>query len=71
MSIKMGGYICDQCRVIIIEPDDGRGIYRAIVRLLENTNLVLRIYCPSCGEIVERTEHTMKLENPNFRRGTN
>lgn len=63
MGIKMGGYTCDKCNVIVIEPMDGRGIYRAVQNLLQNTNLTLRIYCPSCGKIKEYAEHTMLLKD--------
>lgn len=64
----MGGYICDKCRVILLYPEDPH--YLQAKLLLENPNIILRIFCKECGEIVERAEHTMKLEGSKVRDGT-
>lgn len=66
MAIKMGGYTCDKCDVVIVEPDNDEMLYRAIhamQNLLRNINLIFRIYCPTCGKIKEQVEWTMKLKD--------
>jgi RNase P subunit RPR2 len=61
MSIKMGGYLCDKCRQFIIYPTDPHYLQARL--LLENPNIMLRIYCKPCGDLKARVEHTMRLEN--------
>lgn len=65
MSIKMGGYICDRCRVVVLEPTEE--LYGAILTCLKP--LTIRIFCKECGEVVERVEHTMKLHGSKHREG--
>ena len=64
----MGGYICDKCRKVIFYPGT---IYYTLTKMLsEHPNSIFRIFCKECGEIVERAEHTMKLEGSKVRDGT-
>ena len=67
MSLKMGGYICDKCRKVIIDPNEE--LYGAILRF--KRPITIRIFCEECGEMVERVEHTMKLHGSKHREGTN
>lgn len=67
MSLKLEGYICDKCSKVILDILSSIIIQNIID---EKPGVICRIYCPSCGEIVKRAEHTMKLEGSTIRKGT-
>lgn len=50
--MKMGGYICDYCRVILLYPEDPH--YLQAKLLLENPNIILRIYCKECEKVIKK-----------------
>ena len=49
MGLKMGGYICDKCRVIILQPHD---ITKEFMKLYREHYML--VYCKSCGEVIEK-----------------
>ena len=60
MGLKMGGYICDRCGIVVVQMQEE--LYGALIRAADK-DIVIRIFCADCGDTVERAENYMKLKD--------
>jgi len=60
MALKMSGYICDKCSIVVIPR---HLITDAFAYICQIGPLTIRIYCVRCGDIVKRAEITMGLKD--------
>lgn len=63
MGLKMSGYICDKCRVLIIPLKKVDNIFLGLI-----STYTIRIYCEKCGAIIEKAENYMLLKDAGIER---
>lgn len=74
MGVKMSGYTCDKCDVLLLTPESTFKLMEIMATLnrvsldmrkhlkLEH-DAIVRIYCPTCAKTKEWAEHTMLLKD--------
>lgn len=62
MGIKMGGYICDNCRNVIIQPQSQ--VYGLLVKLISlDPTLPIYIYCNDCNKQMQGIQQVIQGED--------